>query len=281
MATDPKQYLTELLAEAGVAADDPRRQAIFEVFGNEKAAKRLADDVMRQSDYSRNMDALTKEKNDLIAKNTKYYQDESIRASENQKVVDAYKSAVDRYKAQFGELDDNGSNGNGGRQVIQTAQGEFISKKDYDESVKRMEGNFIGILKTGLKIATQHMHEFKEPLDVDALEKVAVAENISLQSAYDKWVSPRRTESQAAALKTQLDAAKAEGAREFASKHKIPVDTGAREFHPLLDRTPNQGGITDYQPNSGRLSPTGERTLRDSFVEAYNSVPAAADTSGH
>lgn len=271
-----KEYLEQLAQTAGFT--DEQKAGILKVATeNEKFLKGLEEGVLARSDYSRSMDALKTEKDKMIADNTRYYQSEAVRAAENQKVVDQYAAAVQRYEAQYGKLEGT----DGERKVIQTAQGEFISKKDYDESVKRMEGNFIGILKTGLKIATQHMHEFKEPLDVDALEKVAVAGNISLQQAYDQWVSPRRTESQAAALKTQLDAAKAEGAREFASKHKIPVDTGAREFHPLLDRTPNQGGITDYQPNSGRLSPTGERTLRDSFVEAYNSVPAATDTSGH
>jgi len=127
------------------------------------------------------------------------------------------------------------------------------------------------LLKTGMSLASQHAVEFKERLDVDALEKIAVDKKVSLQQAYDEYVAPRRATQSEAQFKAKLDEARAEGAREFASKHKIPVDTQPREYHPLLDRDPKkQVGADDYVAGSGRLSPVAEKSLRDNFVETWN-----------
>jgi hypothetical protein len=273
MAVDPKQYLDELLRDAGVAADDPKRQAIFDVFSNEKVSKKLADDVMRQSDYSRAQDELRTK----TQRNEAFYADMLTKTDANQKVLNEWAAKVKQYETEYGALDDNG---NGQRQVVQSVQTDFISRKDYDAEKQRTEANFIGILKTGLKIASQHMYEFKEPLDVDALEKVAVEKNVSLQQAYDQWVGPRRIEQQ----KAQFDAEKQkfadEKVREFASTHKVPLDQGPREYHPIFDRDPKkQVGAEDYVPNSGQLSPQATRNLRDNFVEAWNTAPVT-NTSG-
>lgn len=268
MGVDPRQYLDELLKDAGVA----ERQAILDAFEkSDTAKKRLSDDVLRQADYSRNMDELRKKQKET----QDFYAQMLTDTDKNQQVVNQYAAENQQYKAKYGDLDDSGE-----RKVIQTATGDFISKKEYEEELKRRDANYIGLLEVGLDIVGKHMYEFKEPLNIAALKKEAIEKNLSLQQAYDQMVMPRRTEAQAAALKTQLDAARAEGARDFASKHKLPIDSAPREYHVIHDRDPKQQvGVEDYVPGSGQLSPAATRKLRENFADAWNSAQEAGTSS--
>lgn len=253
------EYAKQLAQSAGL---DAEQEANFlKVVANEKISKSLEEGMMLRSDYSRNMDSLKAEQQ----KTTAYYADLLKWKDTEQAKVDAALANA----------------GNGDHAVVQPVQSDFVSKKDMEAELARREGLTISLLKDGLKLATTHMWEFKEPLDTDALAKVAVERGMTLSGAYAEMVGPRRAEIQAATRKTELEAARAEGAREFASKHKIPVDTTAREAHVLLERDPSgkKAGITDYVPNSGQLTPQSERHLRDSFVDTYNQA-SAVGTSG-
>jgi len=130
-----------------------------------------------------------------------------------------------------------------------------------------------------MSIASRHAVEFKEPLDAAAVKKVAMEKGLPLAQAYDEYVAPRRAEAQAAQHKAELDRVREEAVRDFASTHKIPVDTRPSEYHTLLDRDPKkQVGVDDYVPNSGQLSHRAEATLAGNFADAWNS--ATAGTSG-
>lgn len=265
-----KEYLEQLAQTAGLSQEE--RDNILKVAtANEKFAKGLEEGVLNRSDYSRNMDELRKKQTETQT----YYASLLETTNKNQQVVNEHAAMVQRYKAQYGDLDESGE-----RKVIPTDNGNFISKKEYEEELKRRDANYIGLLEVGLDIVGKHMYEFKEPLNIAALKKEAIEKNLSLQQAYDQMVMPRRTEAQAAALKTQLDAARAEGARDFASKHKLPIDSAPREYHVIHDRDPKQQvGVEDYVPGSGQLSPAATRKLRENFADTWNSAQEAGTSS--
>lgn len=253
---DAKQYVEELLKAAGVT-DESQKQVVLGVFSNEAAAKKLSDDVLRQQDYSRNMDTLKADKD----KWSKFYQDTlTWKAGEEQRLADL-DARVKAYEAAYPD-------GGGERPVIQPVQGDFISKKDFEAEQAKRDGMTIGLIKTMGRLASQHVIEFKEPLDVDGLEKIAVERNIPLIQAYDEMTKPRRTELQQAQWEAKLKEAREAGARDFASTHKIPIDTTPREYHTLFDRDPAK----QVEYKDGRLTPAGERSLRDNFVESWNTT---------
>lgn len=263
MALDVKQYLEELYKAAGVS-DDNVKQAVSAFFGNEAVSKRLNDDVLRQQDYSRNMDSLKADK---------------------QKTADYYQQLVTWKATAEAELEaeraGNGNgNGNGHREVIQPVQTDFIAKKDMEAELKRREALTISLMKDVGYLASAHATEFKEPLDMDALEKIAIDKNLPVRQAYAEMVRERRSAIDTEKRKAEIEAAKAEGAREFASKHKIPVDTRPREdYSPLLEADrKKQVGVETYVPNSGRLSFEERRQLRENFADSWNS--AQTNTSG-
>lgn len=266
-----KEYFETILKQAGVS--DTKRQALLSQLDDEEVSKALANEVvvprLRQEDYSRNMDALRTDRQ----KWEKFYQDNLLwRAQEEERIA---------------ALANGGQpNPNPNPQPVfdQEAYRKMIMG-EVDKKSQAQEQQFIGLMKTGLSLVSRHGAEFHEALDVDALAKNAVEKQQTLEAAYNDLVGPRRMEAQKAKYDAELKAAREAGAREFASTHKIPIDTAPREHHPLLDK-PSQGVVTDYTPNSGRLTPTSERALRDNFVSewekegAHQSALERVSTSG-
>ena len=252
MAINVKEYLEQLAQTAGFS--DEEKAGLLKAVTNEKFSKGLSDDILRQQDYSRNMDSLTKEKQ----RTTDYYS-----------TLLNWKAEQDRLYAEA----------TGVQPVVQN--GDYLTKKDLDALEKKYQDEFtrreqvqIALLKDGMRLASQHAVEFKEPLDTEVLAKIAVDKNISLRAAYEDMTAPRRAEFTSAQRKQEIADAEARGAREFASKHKIPVDSSAREAEfGRLNFDHKTSAVQDYVPNSGQLSPTSTRNLRDSFVEAYNTAP--------
>jgi len=272
MATfDTKQYIEQLAQTAGLSQEE--KDNILKVAANEKFSKALADDVLRQADYSRSMDALKADKD----KWTKFYSENLTWKQNNERVLSDYETRLAAYEAQYGQINNN--------QTIQTVNQDFLTRKDFEaEWAKRSaqsDAAHISLTKAMGRLASQHVLEFKEALDTDALEKVCVDKNLPLQQAYEEMVGPRRAEYRSVAHKAEIAKAVEEGVRDFASKNKIPVDSKGREsYHVMFDRDPSkQVGVQDYVPNSGQLSNTATRQLRDNFVEAWNSAPAS-ETSG-
>lgn len=259
MALDPKAYAEELLKEAGVS-DDNLKQALTGIFTNDKVAQRLNADVLRQSDYSRSMDALRVKEQDT----TNYYSSLlQWQADEQKKLDDLYKRQPTGQQPPAAQFD------------------ATAFEKKWKDELDRREQVQIGLLKTGMKLASQHAVEFKETLDTDALAKIAVDKNLSLEAAYNEMVNPRRTESQTRQYEERLKLAREEGARDALAKHKLPIDTAPREYHVMFDRDPKkQVGGDEYVPNSGRLSPGAERSLRENFVDEWNKAGVASSTSG-
>lgn len=254
-----KEYLTQLAQAAELTQEE--RDAILKVADKEKFAKGLEEGVMMRSDYSRNLDALRADKQKAEAEWTK---------------ATAYYQSLLDYKAQTDALLAGQPQP---QPVVQPGiqpNGEYISKKDFEKMQQQMEGSYINLLKAGLSLVDRHRMEFPtEPLDLNALEKTAVEKKVSLQQAYDEWAGPKRAEKSKLDLEARIKAAREEGAKEFATTHKIPMVDAQREFHPIFDRAGAQG---QAETKDGRLTPVGERTLRDSFVEAWNT--GGTNTSG-
>ena len=270
MAISPKEYYEGLLKTAGVA--DDKRQALLSVLEDETVSKALANDAiaprLRQDEFSRQMDALKADR----TKWESWYSQALTDTQKNAAAVADYEARVRAYEAAYGALDGQPTNG---KPVITPVQGDFISKKDFDSELQRRDTQFISLLKDGISLGTRHLHEFKEPLDTDALAKVAVEKGMTLKQAYDEMVGPRRAEMSTAQRKAEIEQAKAEAVRDYASKHHMPTDTQPKEYHAIFDRDTAKMAET----KDGRLTTQGERQVRDGFVEAWNTANAG-QTSG-
>lgn len=258
MAIDAKQYLEQLAQTAGLSEEE--KQGILKAASNEKFAKSLSEGVEMRSDYSRKMDELSQDK----TKWTEWYKGEVAKAQANEKLFAEQQTVIEQLKA-------NGAS----PELIKSATGDFISKAEMEKLRQQDQAAFINLMKITTDLQGSHLMEFKEKLPVDELEAIAVKKNISLKQAYDELVAPRRAELSTKNLADQLAAAKAEGAREFASTHKIPLDNAPREYHVMLDRDPKKMvGVDDYVPNSGQLSSVSTRQLKANFAEEWEKAAA-------
>jgi len=253
-----KEYYAGLLKEAGVA--DDQQQAFLGILDNEAVAKKLQDDLvapkLRHDEFSRKMDDLAKQKQENDQKAQEYYL-----KSTNE--FNAYHAALEA----LGTNPDNGAP----KPNLITTPTDAISRKDFEAELAKRDQQTLALMKTGLNLVGRHYKEFQEPLDTETLAKTALEKGLSLEQAYDQSVASRRADAQAAKYKADLEAAKLEGARDFASKHKIPVDTAPRDPSPI------QNNLL-HKPPQAENQFERETRLRNSFADAWNQQPAP--TSG-
>ncbi len=248
MAVDIKQYTEELFKAAGVS-DDATKQAVSSFFSNETVAKQLGNDILRQQDYSRQSDETRATR---VKAEQEYAALLSWKASEQKKIDDFWATYNDA------------GNGNDRQQVVHQVQSDVMTKTEYAAEQAKRDQQFVSLLKDGMNLASRHTVEFKEALDTEALAKIAAEQNLTLRQAYDAMVAPRRAEQSAEQRKIELANAREEGARDFATTHKIPIDTRTRETSMIFNQP-----AADSIPAAG---PARDAMLRTSFADDWNNA---------
>jgi len=224
-----KSAIDQFLAEVLDTIPEDRRAAFEETLRDEKVSKAVSERVLARSDYSSKMDkvaedraameAYLKGENAKIQGWTDWYNGVVQTDAERQKQLDAYKST-------FGELEAGSS-----------AKPKFLTEEQYKEALGRelaqRDANAIKFadLLTDLKI--EHKAEFGKRLDTDSLIEYATKNGLPLTAAYDRFTAEARQEKQEAAMNKRIEEAKAEGAREALSNHKLPYSSGPVEPHVL------------------------------------------------
>lgn len=245
-ADEAKTYFQKLAQEAGL--DEASTTAIVAGLGNEKFAKGIVDGFKRQDEFSRSMDQVRAKETEL----TKWY---------NEQAVPAYQAnltglqKLQEYEKRFGTLDEG--------EKPDSVPKDVLTRKEYEELNAQRDKAYINLNKTLSKITIDHFQKFGEPVDLNALEKLALDSGLPLESAYDKFIQPKVEERREADLKVRIQKEREEAAREALSKFKLPVDAKPRDFHPVFDRTEAPKGTSDLEQ---------ERTSRAAFLDAWNGV---------
>lgn len=254
-----KEYYESMLKQAGVS--DAKRQALVAVLDDEEISKALNSEViapkLRHEDYSRSMDALKSEKDKAAKEWQEYYQKELQRVANDKKTLDDYQSRIQAYEQQYGTLEN-------GDPTKHSVQSDFLKKEDVDKMLQQQQNSMLTVVKWVGQKPLEHYKQFGEPLDLSAVEKLAIDKGLSLDQAYSEYSRPLIEAKQSADTEAKIKAAKEEGAREFASTHKMPIDARPREYHAIFDRK------ADTQPVT-------ERERANAFAEEWN---RAGTTSG-
>jgi hypothetical protein len=262
MAFDHKKYAQELIDAAG-AMTDVERQAVEKLFSADAVAKRVAQEQterMMQSDYNRNMDKLTADKQEW---QDFYQKTVTWKAQEADRIA-----RLEALAAQANGHDPNG-NQNGVNQTVLTTEALTALDKKYDERMKSQEQNFLSLLEGVGDITSDYVVRFKEKPDLGAIKKIAIDKGMSLTQAYNEYIAPRLQTMQQADFEAKIKAAREEGAKDALSKQGLPGITAARDFHPLLDR-----GVSDQ--NVPEKGPARDRWIREQFVQDLNSPSATS-----
>lgn len=223
MPVDAKQYVTELAQKAGL--DQSTTDAILKAAENPNFAKELSDSVMRQSEFSRSMDTLKSQEAALLDNQAKW-----------KKWHDDNLGYVKELETKAG-LPNKGA-GNGEHTGLSM---EDVAKQ-IKEATDRAVSINVNITKQASRVVDDYRARFGKPLDLDALEKLALEKNLTISAAYDEMIKPEADAKQKEAHEKELKEAGEKAVAEYASKHNLPTDTGPAEpapfFAPKTDGQP-------------------------------------------
>ena len=235
-----KAYLEGLAQEFGL--NDDEKAALLKVTEKEAVAKRLVDDHKRQSDYSRAMDEVRSKTLELEGRSKEW--------------TDWYNNAVTNDQARERELQDlRTRTGTNGTTTTGTTVTSGLTEAQVQKMLQEQGSRLVSVTKQAMKIASRHAAEFHEALDVDAVEKIAIANNMTVEDAYNRWIAPRLEERAKADVDARIKAAHDDGLKEGMSKASVPDET-TRGHHVFFDR-------------QTEAKPVGDRARLSSFVESW------------
>lgn len=247
-----KEYWTEFAKTTGLPEDQVK--AVELAFGNEK----VANAFVPRPEYSRSLDEERGKYNDLVKKNSEYYQTEASRAAENQKIVEQAKATAQRYRDTYGDLDGGDPN------LVKSPTfdaSKYVPKEELTKALETQGSQFVNILEHGLTAVADYQYRFGKPLNVPELKKFAIERNLPLDQAYQKFIEPEVQAKTNTEFEAKLKAEYERGAQEARSRVKLPIDNSPRETTPLLNNLAAARDKASVKSEGDRVS---------SFAEAWS-----------
>ena len=136
----------------------------------------------------------------------------------------------------------NGTGGGAGDTAVDTSK--FLTKDDLLAISREQDTKYAAVIKQATRLASRHAARYHEELDTEALEAAAIKggyqRNVNgtlvpdLEAAYKEMNADRDAKTQKEAHDAELQKAREEAVRDYASKHKMPVDPVPAETSPLF-----------------------------------------------
>jgi len=236
MPTDAKQYLQELAQQAGL--DATLSESLLKALENPRFAEGLSNGVARQAEFSRAMDELRTQRSTYERQQTEW----TTWFTTNKPVVDQMRTALTAYEQKYGPLDPNNPN----------RGGEGLTQAQIDKQLKEISDRSMAFTTSVTKQVAWAMDDYRsrfgKALDLEALEKTALDQNLTVRQAYEKMIEPEVKTQTEATRQKELKEAGDKAVQEYASKHSLPVDNGPTEPAPFFQR-PVEGAqpLTDAQ----------------------------------
>lgn len=249
MAIDVNAYVKELMDAAGLS-DETQRKQLEGVFGSEKVRGKLHE-TLEGVERERGRTAAERKRAEDAEKARQRDYEENLKIfASNKNVVDEYQKQVRAYEDAYGPLGEAGK-----QQIRQNVQQDFIDKKAFDDRLKQTEGMAVQMAKIASAISIKHFKDFGEVLDLDEVEKIAIAQGKSAKDAYEEYARPKHEARQKEDFASQLQKAREEGALEERSRKAA-------------------GGVTDSTPASPfmanlRKSGQSQDSAKDSFLSGW------------
>lgn len=264
---DLKQYWQELAKKAGLS--DEKAKAVLDALGDETVHKAFAEGFVPTSHYHSTLDKQKGEyEGQLKAANEKLTGYDKWYRETAQPAYTQYQQAfqnLKRYEELYGPIENNAD-------ARRAATATGLTKEEVQKMLEQRDVAYASLSKDIAYATTDYLQRFKEPLDMDALEKYAIEKNLPIRQAYKEFVNPKLEEARTTEFEAKLKAAREEGARDALSKHKLPVDTKPREI---------TGSFWDRKVvEAEKMTPNQqERHSREAFFEGWNNPEPAKAAS--
>lgn len=251
----PKEFvLDEWVAEIteGVDLEDSEVEGLKKVLADDTVQTKLKASVLRQSDYSRQMDDLTTTKADLekqVADTTAFLTSNQDRDHNNQEKYDTLLAERDEFEKRLLEVDED-FNKVEKPKVPAIDTSKFVTEEKVTELVENLADKYgAGLLKYSTKIvklSNQYFRDTGKELDPEELVEIASKGSIDIETAYtqmtheDYAVIDKQTREDE--IKKEVESRLAEEL----SKRDMPLlDSGPKRLHPFTDKTPSDTKSTE------------------------------------
>lgn len=223
-------YLSDFLADLKTVVGDDKWSAIEEnLVKNEKALSKIKDGVLARSEFSSQMDELDSAKKAFSQEVTEArqkiagWQDWYGSAS---KAVTDLETKVKAYQETYGDLES-------GKKPRFLTEEDFMSK--LAEETRNRDAAAIKFADDLTDLKISHRERFKERLNTNDVLKIAGDRQLPLDVAYDLYVKDRVEAQNKTEREEELKAAREEGARDFATKHNLPLVSSNPDIVHVLD----------------------------------------------
>lgn len=260
-----KDYAQELFKKAKLDGND-KAKAILEALGDDEIQKAFREGFVETPAHHSTLDRLKGEWEPKVKEyETKVKQYYDWYAKEAKPAFDQIakdRDSLQRYQQTYGPID---SSADVRQAAAQTGMTMDEVKQLLAQTFQQQNQAYVGLTKDVAWATMDYQGRFKEPLDLDAVEKYALEKGVPFRQAYKDVISPKMEEARNVEFDAKLKAAREEGARDALSKHKLPVESGPREPHPVFDRKAPDKALDDMGQ---------ERASRDAFIEGWNNYTA-------
>ena len=139
-----------------------------------------------------------------------------------------------------------------------------LTAADLEAAIKAQASNFARVIKEVGEVTSYHAATYKEKLDMNALEAIAMEKNLSIPQAYEAYESPRKQAQYKAEREAAIKAAREEAVKEYVQQHGLPASPVPTELNYV-----NRHNIpSDMKEDDAAIS--------QELLKTWNSVPARA-----
>lgn len=231
MSFDPDSFLADVLSNV---SEDKRKGIEEALKADPKVLETIGKGYSRQSDYSRQMDELKKERETASEElNKQKGAFEATKARYQEWYEDAnreFKAAIDkaaRYEQEYGELE------NFDPASKHKLPENLMTKEDVAREFERRDRAAIDFADALTDVKIDFRDRFNERLDTKALYDHIEKTQLPFKAAYEDFIRPRVTEAENAKLEERIKQAREEGYREGVSKASLPVEPDPNRPRPM------------------------------------------------
>lgn len=203
-----KAFLADIIAKV----PEDKRAMVEETLTAESVVGDLQGAFLRQSDYSRNMDRLRDERREF----------EAMVAEANAN-IEGWQEYIDTKQQEIESM----------RSEQNPSGEEGWTREALLRELAQRDNMAIRLADVMTDIKAEHRERFGERLDTSAVMQLAAQKNLSFEHAYREFVGPREEERRKKEQEELIAKAREEGAREYATKNRLPIVPSHAEPHSL------------------------------------------------
>jgi hypothetical protein len=231
MAETAVQYFTRICKEAGKSEADTA--ALVALAQDQSIAPKFDELIRRGTDDFAAMQGRATAADTKLAEaaaKLRKYDDEWY-----PKANAEYQKALAKVQELQAVVDGQGGDPGGGFD-----SSKFITKDDLAAMNKDRDARYATVIKQATRLASRHAAKYGEELDVDAVEALAVKNNLTLDQAYRDYVAPREMEAQTAKFEKEKKEFAEQAVKDYASRNRLPVDPVPHETAPVFRQASNK-----------------------------------------